>query len=64
MARYTAADCKRCRREKMKLFLKGDRCFKEKCAVERRNWVIDRMVENGFVTKEDGEKAKNGPVPA
>jgi penicillin-binding protein 1A len=27
-------------------------------ALERRNWVIDRMVENGYVTKEDGEKAK------
>ncbi|MDB5554348.1 MAG: penicillin-binding, family protein [Rhizobium sp.] len=27
-------------------------------AIERRNWVVDRMVENGYVTKEDGEKAK------
>ena len=38
MARYTGAVCKLCRRERMKLFLKGDRCFKEKCAVERRNF--------------------------
>jgi len=30
--------CRLCRRERMKLFLKGDRCFKEKCAVERRNF--------------------------
>lgn len=36
MARYTGAVCRLCRREKMKLFLKGDRCFKEKCAIERR----------------------------
>ena len=38
MARYTGAVCRLCRRERMKLFLKGDRCFKEKCAVERRNF--------------------------
>ena len=36
MARYTGPVCRLCRREKMKLFLKGDRCFKEKCAIERR----------------------------
>ncbi len=34
MARYTGAVCKLCRREGMKLFLKGDRCFTPKCAVE------------------------------
>lgn len=36
MARYTEAVCKLCRREGMKLFLKGDRCVTDKCAVERR----------------------------
>jgi small subunit ribosomal protein S4 len=36
MARYTDAVCKLCRREGVKLFLKGDRCFTPKCAVERR----------------------------
>ncbi len=36
MARYTDAVCKLCRREGMKLFLKGDRCYTEKCAIERR----------------------------
>ncbi|MEL7058678.1 MAG: 30S ribosomal protein S4 [Acidobacteriota bacterium] len=36
MARYTGPVCRLCRRERMKLFLKGDRCFKEKCAIERR----------------------------
>jgi small subunit ribosomal protein S4 len=36
MARYTGADCRLCRREGGKLFLKGDRCYSAKCAVERR----------------------------
>ena len=36
MARYAGPDCRRCRREKMKLFLKGERCLTEKCAIERR----------------------------
>jgi small subunit ribosomal protein S4 len=36
MARYTGADCRLCRREGLKLFLKGDRCYSDKCAVERR----------------------------
>lgn len=36
MARYTDAKCRLCRREGLKLFLKGNRCNTEKCAVERR----------------------------
>jgi small subunit ribosomal protein S4 len=36
MARYTGAVCRLCRREGMKLFLKGSRCFTEKCAIEKR----------------------------
>jgi small subunit ribosomal protein S4 len=36
MARYTGADCKRCRREKMKLFLKGSKCETPKCPIEIR----------------------------
>ena len=38
MARYTDALCRICRREGEKLFLKGDRCYSEKCAVERRKY--------------------------
>ncbi len=38
MARYTGSVCRLCRREATKLFLKGDRCFSTKCAVERRNY--------------------------
>lgn len=36
MAKYTNADCRLCRREGMKLFLKGDRCLSKKCAMEKR----------------------------
>ena len=36
MARYTGPDCKRCRREKMKLFLKGSKCESPKCPIEIR----------------------------
>ena len=39
MARYTEASCKLCRREGMKLFLKGERCYTDKCAIERRNFA-------------------------
>ena len=38
MARDLGPKCRVCRREGMKLFLKGDRCFKDKCAIERRNY--------------------------
>jgi len=38
MARYRGPVCRLCRREGTKLFLKGDRCFSEKCAIERRNY--------------------------
>jgi len=37
MARYTGPVCRLCRREGMKLFLKGERCYAEKCAIEKRN---------------------------
>ena len=39
MARYTGAVCRICRRENQKLFLKGDRCYTEKCALERRAYA-------------------------
>ena len=38
MARYTGAVCRLCRREGLKLFLKGERCYTDKCAIERRNY--------------------------
>ncbi|OGR04681.1 MAG: 30S ribosomal protein S4 [Deltaproteobacteria bacterium RIFOXYD12_FULL_53_23] len=39
MARYRGAECRQCRREKLKLFLKGDRCYSDKCAFERRSFA-------------------------
>lgn len=39
MARYTDANCKLCRRDGQKLFLKGERCYSSKCAIERRNYA-------------------------
>jgi small subunit ribosomal protein S4 len=38
MARYTDSVCKLCRREKQKLFLKGQKCFTEKCPIENKNY--------------------------
>ncbi len=38
MARYTGAVCRLCRRENLKLFLKGDRCYSDKCAFDRRGY--------------------------
>lgn len=38
MARYTGSVCRLCRRENIKLFLKGDRCFSDKCAFDRRSF--------------------------
>ena len=39
MARYTGAVCRLCRREGQKLFLKGDRCYTDKCALEHRSYA-------------------------
>ncbi|MGA9524870.1 MAG: 30S ribosomal protein S4 [Myxococcaceae bacterium] len=36
MARYTQSSCRICRRENLKMYLKGDRCYTDKCAIERR----------------------------
>ena len=39
MARYTGAVCRLCRREGMKMYLKGDRCYTPKCAIDRRSYA-------------------------
>ena len=39
MSRYSGPVCRQCRRENAKLFLKGDRCYTDKCALERRNYA-------------------------
>jgi small subunit ribosomal protein S4 len=38
LARYTGSVCRQCRRENIKLFLKGDRCFSDKCSFDRRGY--------------------------
>lgn len=46
MARYTGAVCRQCRRENQKLFLKGERCFSDKCALARRSFVPGQHGQN------------------
>ena len=46
MARYTGAVCRLCRREGQKLFLKGDRCYSEKCALARRSFAPGQHGQN------------------
>lgn len=64
MARYTGPVCRQCRREGVKLFLKGDRCYTDKCAIQRRNTIPGQhgmgrkmMKEYGFQLREK-QKAK------
>jgi len=52
MARYTGADCKLCRREKVKLFLKGAKCDGPKCAIEIRPYPPG---EHGRIRQKDSE---------
>ncbi len=46
MARYTGPVCRLCRREGTKLFLKGDRCFSEKCSVDKRQYAPGQHGQN------------------
>ncbi len=48
MARYSGASCRICRRENLKLFLKGDRCYSDKCAFERRAFAPGQHGQNRF----------------
>lgn len=48
MARYTEASCRLCRRENLKLFLKGERCYSDKCAFERRSYAPGQHGQNRF----------------
>lgn len=54
MARYTGPACKLCRREGKKLFLKGDRCYTGKCALERRSYAPGQHGQNRKKTTEYG----------
>ena len=48
MARYTGASCRLCRRENLKMYLKGDRCYSDKCAFERRSYGPGQHGQNRF----------------
>ncbi|MBQ3096404.1 MAG: 30S ribosomal protein S4 [Clostridia bacterium] len=54
MARYTGPSCRLCRREGKKLFLKGDRCYSEKCALARRPFAPGQHGQGRAKTKEYG----------
>jgi small subunit ribosomal protein S4 len=47
MARYTGPSCRLCRREGMKLFLKGNRCLTDRCAIERRGYAPGQHGQSG-----------------
>ena len=54
MSRYTGPVCKECRREGKKLFLKGDRCYTGKCAIERRSYAPGQHGQNRSKNSEYG----------
>lgn len=54
MAKYTGPACRQCRREGTKMFLKGDRCFSDKCAIQRRNTVPGQHGASRKMMKEYG----------
>ena len=64
MARYTGATCRLCRREGIKLFLKGDRCYTDKCAFDRRSYApgqhgaAKKKVSNYGMQLREKQKAK------
>lgn len=53
MARYTGASCRLCRRENLKMYLKGDRCYSDKCAFERRAYAPGQHGQNRFKKQSD-----------
>ena len=54
MSRYTDPVCKLCRREGKKLFLKGERCYTNKCSVERRSYAPGQHGQSRKKTSEYG----------
>ena len=58
MARYTDAVCRQCRREGQKLFLKGDRCYTQKCAMENRAYPPGQHGQGRSKTSEYGQQMR------
>ncbi len=57
MARYTDSVCRLCRRESMKLFLKGERCFSPKCSFEKRNYPPGMHGKKGTFKRKESDFA-------
>ncbi len=58
MARYTDAVCRQCRREGQKLFLKGDRCYTDKCAMNKRAFAPGQHGQGRTKTSEYGQQLR------
>ena len=58
MSRYTGPSCRQCRREGTKLFLKGTKCFTEKCPVERRPYAPGQHGQNTARRRKSSEYSK------
>ncbi|MBO6013936.1 MAG: 30S ribosomal protein S4 [Oscillospiraceae bacterium] len=58
MARYTEAVCRQCRREGMKLFLKGDKCYSEKCPMNSRAFAPGQHGQGRSKTSEYGQQLR------
>ncbi|HWP34285.1 MAG TPA: 30S ribosomal protein S4 [Thermodesulfobacteriota bacterium] len=58
MARYTGPVCRLCRRETIKLYLKGDRCYSDKCAIERRNYPPGQHGQGRVKVSEYGQQLR------
>ena len=58
MARYTEAVCRQCRREGQKLFLKGDRCYTDKCAMTNRAFAPGQHGQGRSKSSEYGQQLR------
>lgn len=58
MARYTGSICRFCRREGLKLYLKGERCYSDKCSVERRNYPPGQHGQGRMKFSEYGQQLR------
>lgn len=62
MARYTDAVCRMCRREGQKLFLKGERCYSKKCAVDRRTYAPGQHGQGRKKVSEYGKQLRTKQI--
>lgn len=58
MSKYVGPSCRLCRREGVKLFLKGERCYTEKCAMEKRNYPPGQHVDTKSKIQEYGQRLR------